>query len=123
MKTKEFISSQKRGSWGFLRIANSALGKGKYAIPPSFNAPEMLSSASDKAKLFAKNFSRNSNLHESGISLPDFPSRTNLKLQNTTVTLAIVKKVIMNLDSSKSSGPDSIPVVLLKNCEPRFSYY
>ena len=83
----------------------------------------MLSSASDKAKLFAKNFSRNSNLHESGISLPDFPSRTNLKLQNTTVTLAIVKKVIMNLDSSKSSGPDSIPVVLLKNCEPKFSYY
>ena len=32
----------------------------------------------DKAKLFAKNFSKNSNLDDSGISLPVFPSRTNL---------------------------------------------
>ena len=33
----------------------------------------MLSSASDKAKLFAKNFSENSNLDDSGIFLPVFP--------------------------------------------------
>ena len=31
----------------------------------------------------------------------------------------MVKKVITNLDSSKASGPDCIPVVVLKNCEPR----
>ena len=30
----------------------------------------------------------------------------------------MVKKVIMNLDLSKASGPDCIPVVVLKNCEP-----
>ena len=34
----------------------------------------------------------------------------------------MVKKVIMNLDSSKTSGPDCIPVVVLKNCEPELSY-
>ena len=34
----------------------------------------------------------------------------------------MVKKVIMNLDLSKASGPDCIPVVVLKNCEPEFSY-
>ena len=34
----------------------------------------------------------------------------------------MVKKVIMNLDLSKSSGPDCIPVVVLKNCEPELSY-
>ena len=28
----------------------------------------------------------------------------------------------MNLDLSKASGPDCIPVVVLKNCEPEFSY-
>ena len=44
----------------------------------------MLSSASDKAKLFAKDFSRNSNLDK--------------------------------------SGPDYIPVVVLKKCEPKLSY-
>ena len=82
----------------------------------------MLSSASDKAKLFAKNFSKNSNLDDSGISLPVFPSRTNLKLHNISITPKMVKKVITNLDSSKASGPDCIPVVVLKNCEPELSY-
>ena len=28
----------------------------------------------------------------------------------------------MNLDSSKTSSPDCIPVVVLKNCEPELSY-
>ena len=47
----------------------------KSAIPSLFNSPEVLSSASDRAKLFPKNFSKN-------------------------------------------SGPDCIPVVFLKSCEP-----
>ena len=82
----------------------------------------MLSSASDKAKLFAENFSLNSNLDDSGVSLPVFPSRTNLKLHNISVTPKIVRKVVLNLDLSKASGPDCIPVVVLKNCEPELSY-
>ena len=53
-KTKESITSQKLGSRDFWRIANSVLNKGKSTIPPLFNGPEVLSSASDKAKLFAK---------------------------------------------------------------------
>ena len=75
----------------------------------------MLCSASDKVKLFAENFSKNSNLDDSGISLPLFPSRTNLKLHNISVTLKMVEKVITNLDLSKTSGHDCIPVVALKN--------
>ena len=34
----------------------------------------------------------------------------------------MVKKVIMNLDLSKAPGPDCIPVVVVKNCEPKLSY-
>ena len=34
----------------------------------------------------------------------------------------MVKKVITILDSSKASGPDCIPVVVLKNCKPKLSY-
>ena len=82
----------------------------------------MLSSASDKAKLFAEKFSNKSNLDDSSISLPVFPSRTNLKVHNISVTSKMVKKAIMNLDLSKASGPDCIPVVVLKNCEPELSY-
>ena len=81
-KTKKSITSQKLGSRDFWRIANSVLNKGKSAIPPLFNGPEVLSSASDKAKLFTENFSKNSNLDDLGISLPVFLSRTNLKLHN-----------------------------------------
>ena len=121
-KTKESITSQKLGSWDFWRIASSVLIEGKSAIPPLFNGPEVLSSASDKAKLFAENFSKNSNLDDSDISLPVFHFRTNLKLHSVSVTPRMVKKVIKNLDLSKGSGSDCIPVVVLKNCEPELSY-
>ena len=82
----------------------------------------MLSSTSDKAKLFAEKFSKYSNLDDSGVSLPVFPSRTHLKLHNISITPKMIKKLIMNLDLSKASGPDCIPVMVLKNCEPELSY-
>ena len=34
----------------------------------------------------------------------------------------MVEKFITNLDSSKASGPDCIPVVVPKNCESELSY-
>ena len=61
-KAKESITLQKLGSRDFWRIANGVLNKGKSAMPFLFNSPEVLSSASNKAKLFAENFSKNSNL-------------------------------------------------------------
>ena len=97
-KTKESITSQKLGYQDFWRIANSILNEVKSAIPPLFNGSKVFSSASDKAKLFPKNFSKNYHLHDSGIFLPVFPSKTNLKLHNISITLKMVKKVIMNLD-------------------------
>ena len=103
---QEFITPQKLGSYDFWEIANSVLNKDKSATPPLFNDPEVLSSASDKAKLFAKNFSVNSNLDDSGIPLPVSPSRTNLKLHNISLTPKMVKKGTTNLDSSKTSSPD-----------------
>ena len=121
-KTKESITSQKLGSRDFWRIANSVLNKGKSALPPLFNGPEMLSFVSYKAELFAKNFSKNSNLENSGIHLPIVSFRTNLKLHDINLTPNMVKKVIMNLDSSKACGPDCIPVVVLKNCKPEIWY-
>ena len=106
------------GSGDFWRIASRVFSKGKPAIPPPFNSLEVLSSASNKAKLFAENFSKNSNLDDSGISLPVFPSRTNLKLRNISVTLKIVKKILINLDLLKAAGPYCIPLVVLKNFGP-----
>ena len=102
-KAKDFIISQKLGAGNFWRIAYSVLNKGKCTIPPLFNSQEVLCSASHKAKLFVKNFSKNSNLDDLSISLP-VPSRTNLKLHDISVTL----KMFKNLDSSKVSAPEEL---------------
>ena len=115
------ITSQKLGSRDFWGIANIVLNISKSAIPLLINGPEVLSYASDKAKSFAKNFSKIYNFEDSCIPLLAFPSRSNLKL-HVSVTPKMVGKVIMNLDSSKASGPDCIPVVVLKNVEPELSY-
>ena len=82
----------------------------------------MLSSISYKAKLFTKIFSKNSNLDGSCITLPTFSSKNNLKLHNISLFLKMVKKFVTNLDSSKVSSSDCIPVGVLKNCQPELSY-
>ena len=46
---------------------------------------------------------------------------TTLKLHNIPVTPKLVK-IIINLDLTKVSGPDSIPVVVLSNCSLELSY-
>ena len=76
----------KLGSGEFWQNARNLLDKGKSATPALFNGEEVLSSASDKAKLFAENFSKNFDFDDSGISLHVFPFRTNLKLHNISVT-------------------------------------
>ena len=106
-------SLHKNVALGTRRIANNILNEGKSAIPLLFNGTQVLSSASDKAKLFGKNFSKNSYLDDSGTALPVFPSITNLMLHNISATPKMVEKVITNLDSSKASGLNCIPVVVL----------
>ena len=62
---KESIPTQKLGSCDSWQVANSVLNKGKSAIPPLFNGQELLTSASDIAILFVKNFSsKDSNLDD-----------------------------------------------------------
>lgn len=77
----------------FGKLISFLLEKGKSAIPASY-------------------------LWISGISLLAFTSESNLKLQNTQVIPVMFKNVITNLDSSRASGFDCIPVVVLPNYEP-----
>ena len=79
----------------------------------------MLSSASDKENCLLKAFLRIL-IWKIQVS-PAFPSKTNLKLHISAIT-KMVKKIIINLDLSTASGPDSIPVVVLNNYEPKLSH-
>ena len=45
-----------------------------------------------------------------------------MRPHNISVCHKMVKKVIMNIDLSKTSGPDCIPVVVLRNCQSELSY-
>ena len=65
-----------------------------------------------------KTFLKKSNHDDSGISLPAFPSKTNLKMNSFP---KLVKKVITKLNSSKTSDPEYIPVGDLKKCDPELS--
>ena len=51
--------------------------------------PEVLPFPSNKAKLFTKDFSKNSNIDEQGTS-SNYPSRTNLKPHNIPVTHILI---------------------------------
>ena len=62
IKTKECITSQKHSSLEFWWIAYRIPSKCESAICPPCNGFEVFSSSSDKAKLLAENFSKNSNL-------------------------------------------------------------
>ena len=115
-----YVHKTKDSKFGKLPIV--IFNKGKSALPLLFTDLELLPSASNKAKLFAKEFAKNSNLSNSGISLPVSPSRTDLNLHNISATPKMVKKVIMNTDLSKASGPNYIPVAVLKNCVPELTY-
>ena len=54
---QESITFPKLVCCEFWRIANSVFNKaGKFAVPPLFSCPEVLSSAYDKAKLCEKLF-------------------------------------------------------------------
>ena len=100
-KTKqkiEFITYEKLSSWHFWKIPNSVLSKAESDKPPLFNNAEVLPSASHEAKLFPNSFSKNSNVDDLDVSLPAFPSRTNMKVHNISVTPKVVKKIIGNLD-------------------------
>ena len=55
--------------------------------------------------MFAEIFSKNSNLDDSGMYLPVFSSRINMRLHNVPVTLDLVKKVIIDLDFCKVICP------------------
>ena len=121
-KTKESIVSEKVSSCVFWCITNSIVNRIKSAILPLFNGLEVSISASEKAKLSAELFSKNSNLDDSGYELPSFSCKTDITLSNVVITPKMVKKAICILDSSKTSGPDGIPVIVLKNCEPELSF-
>ena len=107
---QQVIISQKLGSRYFWQIANCVLNKDKSATQRCCLLHLI------KQNCLLKTFLRTLILMTQ-LSLYLFSL-----LELISITPKMVKKVTMNLDLSKASGPDCIPVVVLKNCEPELSY-
>ena len=58
-------------------------------------------------------------IDDSGATLPDFPIRTNQSLNHVNFSVKTVAS--SDLDSSKATGPDGIPVIVLQKCSPELS--
>ena len=72
--------------------------------------------------MFAENFSKISNLHNTGISSPTFHCRTNLKMHKIYVTPPLVRDVEINLDSVKASDPYCKTVPILNKFEDFYPF-
>ena len=90
-------------------------------VPPLFDGVEVVTSAIGKSKIFASTFARNCSLPVTGQYLPEFPSRSRVSLDDVDISPSKVAKIISNLDSTSASGPDRIPVTVLKHCLPELS--
>ena len=115
------IDQERLGSREFWRITNKILNRGKSPIPTIINGPEVISSSSDKAKLFGSIFASNSTLDDSNHPLPGFPSCTDSLVSDIKISVKEVSRLIHDLESTKATGPDQVPVVVLKNLSPEIS--
>ena len=104
--TRRYFAYQLIGVRHFWRICNSVLNRAKSAIPPLFNGPDVLSTSTDKAILFARNYSCNSTIDDGSQQLPDFPSRTE------NITAKMVSRAIYDLHPKPLATTESQPLSL-----------
>ena len=113
------IATLQLGSQDFWQIANSELNRNKSSIPPLFNGPDVISPL-DKANLFTNCFVSNSTHNDQGHPFPHFPLvQTDIPVP--FITPKKVARIIHTRDASKVTGPDGIPVIVLKMCCPELS--
>ena len=72
---------------------------------------------SSKANLFASTFASNSNLDDQESQPPLYPTST-LTMSPIKFSTCKVRKALLQLNTSKSIGPDGIPAIVLKSCTP-----
>ena len=81
------------------------------------NSGSSLCTPSSKANLFASTFNSNSNLDDQESQPPLYPTAT-LAMSPIKFFTRKVRKALLQLNTSKSSGPDGIPAIVLKSCAP-----
>ena len=118
---QDSIDQERLGPREFWRITYKILNRGKSPIPAIINGPGVISSSLDKAKVFGSIFASNSSRDDFNYPLPDIPSRTDCLVSDFRISVREVSRQVHDLESTKATGPDQVPVVVLKNFSPEIS--
>ena len=91
------------------------------SFPPLNNNSDSSSTTpSSKANLFASVFASNSNLDDQGVQPHHFPP-SKFTMSSIKFSTRKVCQTLLQLDTSKSKGPDGIPAIVLKTCAPELA--
>ena len=83
---------------------------------PLLENGQLINTDLDKATLLNEYFTSQTIPPNSNTPLPEFSFLTDARIDSINITPSIVKKVLLNLDPSKASGPDEISNRVLKLC-------
>ncbi|XP_052750997.1 uncharacterized protein LOC128200723 [Galleria mellonella] len=113
------LSSLPSGNRAFWSLAKAAQGNFCQSSFPPLRKPNgnLAYSAKEKADLFGILFASNSTMDE-GNSVPPTILCCGSSMPEITITQCKVRRELLSLDVHKSSGPDGIPAVVLKQCAP-----
>ena len=100
------------------RITNNFCGS---TLPPLIDENGLIvTSSQEKANILASHFATNSNLDDIN-KMPPIISTAPCKMRPTVFMTRKTRTALRQLDASKSTGPDGIPVRVLKQCAPELA--
>ena len=115
------IASCQTGSRSFWSLAKIVSHNFCHSFPPlKNNSGSSSCTPSSKANLFASTFASNSNLDHQDFQPPLYPTST-ITMPPIKLSTRKVRKVLLQLNISKSSGTDCIPAIVLKSCAPELA--
>ena len=94
-----------------------ALGRSsKHAIPPLNDGLVKIHETRDKTEVLNRLFANKARVSEPDAEFPNVTQKTDSRLSNIRFHSRIVKKLLLNIDTSKACGLDDISGILLKEC-------
>jgi len=115
-KLRREILNQPRNDRTFWSFAKSVQNNFNETSLPPLICPDDITIVNSlvKANLFGKLFSENSSLSPTSQSPPEIPL-LHIQMPKIYFRTKDIYKILLNLNIKKSSGPDSIPALVLKN--------
>lgn len=111
--------SGSRSFWGMAKSISSNFCESRF--PPLINNDGSISSNPfSKADTFAKTFSSNSTLDDTGHSPLSFPNLPYI-MPDIKISSRLVRQTLQKLDIKKATGPDGVPPIVLRRCAPELA--